>query len=59
MDEAKIEIAIWAGIPLLLLIIFSVAMDDSKSLRSKNKKLANSAKEYQAYYLNPKADVPF
>ena len=59
MADPKIEIAIWAGVPLLMLIVFSVVLDSGKELQKKNRELKALAKQYHTYYLDKEADVPF
>ena len=59
MDEAKKEIAIWAGVPLLLLIIFAAVLDNSSALSKQNAKLKKQVAKYKDYYLDQEATVPF
>lgn len=58
-DAAKKEIALWAGVPLLLLIVYSVSFDSSAEIDKRNRTLKQKAEQYSDYYLNPKATVTF
>ncbi len=59
MADPKVEIGIWAGIPLVVLIIFSVGLDNSKEINKNNRTLKGKAGDYKDYYLNDKATIPF
>ena len=59
MADPKVEIAVWAGIPLVVLIVFSLVLDNSKSLGKKNSELSGLVKDYESKYLDKSATIPF